>query len=156
VTVATAVDAARLTAVAPEIWDMMLSVGLDPVAEPPAELFPGEVPTITGLVTVAGDWTGAVSVQTSVSAAQQFAAAMFMLDDVDDASTEDVRDATAELTNMTGGNVKNLLPGVSALGIPTVTHGVGYVVRLPRCSPVHQRVYSCDAGWVLVTIFEPG
>jgi CheY-specific phosphatase CheX len=148
------VDRSRLTGVAPEIWDMMLALQLDPLASPPAEMFPEGESSITGLVTVDGDWTGAIAVQTSSAAARRFAAAMFLSDDLDGLSTDEVHDAQAELTNMTGGNIKNLLPGVCKIGIPSVTEGTGYVVKVPRTAPIHKLVYRSLDDYVLVTVFE--
>jgi hypothetical protein len=148
------VNADQLTGVAPEIWDMMLALHLDPMAAPPPELFPEGGSTMTGLVTVSGDWTGAIAVQTSSDAARRFAAAMFMSDDPEGLSIDEVHDAQAELTNMTGGNIKNMLPGVCKIGIPSVTEGTGYVVKVPRTVPLHKLVYDCLGDHVLVTVFE--
>lgn len=148
------VDNKQLAAVAPEIWDMMLSLGLDPMADVPAELFPTGESTMTGLVTVSGDWTGAIAVQSSTQAARRFAAAMFMAGDGAELSDDEVHDAQAELTNMTGGNIKNMLPGNCKIGIPSVTEGTGYVVKVPRTTPIHKMVYDCRGDRVLVTVFE--
>jgi CheY-specific phosphatase CheX len=151
---ATDLDTALLTAVAPEIWDMMLSLALGPDDVAPADVFPGDQRTITALVTVNGGWNGAIAVQTSLDAGARFAAAMFMADDPTTMSPEEVRDAAAELTNMTGGNIKNLIPASTQLGIPCVTEGIGYVVTLPRTAPIHKLVYDCNGDKVLVTVFE--
>ncbi len=150
----THIDRGSLVAVAPEIWQMMLSLELDPLGIVPTELFPPGVPTITGLVTVNGDWIGAIAVQTSIAAASRFASAMFLTDDPESMSPDEIRDAAAELTNMTGGNIKNLLPVSTKLGIPAVTEGLGYVVTMPRTSPIHRLVYDCNGDKVLVTVFE--
>jgi CheY-specific phosphatase CheX len=148
------VDTTSLEAVAPEIWDMMLSLELDPLAAAPAELFPPGQSTITALVTVNGDWSGAIAVQTSTEAGARFAAAMFLADDPTVMSIDEIRDAAAELTNMTGGNIKNLLPVATRLGIPAVTEGTGYTVTVPRTVPIHKLVYDCNGDTVLVTVFE--
>jgi hypothetical protein len=146
-------DPNQLEGVAPEIWDMMLSLQLDPMAAPPPDLFPEGESTMTGLVTVNGDWTGAIAVQTSTAAGRRFAAAMFLTESAD-LTSDEVHDAQAELTNMTGGNIKNLLPGMCKIGIPSVTEGTGYVVRVPRTKPIHKMVYDCLGDHVLVTVFE--
>jgi CheY-specific phosphatase CheX len=143
----TGVSAEDLRAVAPSIWEMMLGLPLRPeeVDEDPF----ADVASMTGLVTIAGGWSGAVQVQCSQAAAEAFAAAMFAVDEVD---ADEVRDAMAELTNMTGGGMKNLLPEGCQLGIPTVTAGVGYRVDVPRTVVVERFGYLADAGPVVVTV----
>ncbi len=145
-----------LVEVAPEIWSMMLSLELDPTDDAPEELFPPGSATTTGLVTLSGEWTGAIAVQCSVAAARRFAAAMFLADDPETMEPDEVNDAMAELTNMTGGNIKNLLPAAAKLGIPSVTEGTGYTLRIPRALPVHKLVYDCNGDPVLVTVYEHG
>lgn len=146
------VEVDALEAVAPEIWDMMLGLPIEPVEHP------GPVPegsrTITGLVTIVGEWSGAVTLETTTAAARAFAAAMFGADDPDEMPLEEVRDAHAELVNMTGGNIKNLLPGVHRLGIPTVTEGIGYTITLPRTKPVRSLAYRCGDDIMIITMFE--
>ena len=110
--------------------------------------------TITGLVTVSGDWTGAITVETTTTAARDFGAMMFAAEDPAQVSDEEMYDALAELTNMCGGSIKNLMPGVCALGIPTVTEGTGYTVRVPRTLALQGLVYTCESGPVVATIFE--
>jgi len=148
-----AMQADALREVAPEIWDMMLGLSLEG-GDDTKHVFPDDIRTISGLVTVVGDWTGAVTVEATTEAARRFAAAMFGSDDPESMSLEEVRDAHAELTNMTGGNVKNLLEGVCKLGIPTVTEGVGYTVHLPRTEPIHQLTYRCGTDEVVITVLE--
>ncbi|MGE0878895.1 MAG: chemotaxis protein CheX [Acidimicrobiia bacterium] len=148
------VELDALHAVAPEIWEMMLGVSMTFVADGTHEW--GEMArTITGLVTVVGDWTGAITVQSTTTAARKFAALMFGADDPDELPLEEVRDAHAELVNMVGGNMKNMVEGKCTLGIPTVTEGVGYEVRLPRTQPTQQFVYDCDGDAVMVVVYEP-
>jgi hypothetical protein len=148
------VETPKLLSVAPEIWEMMLALQLDPLGAPPPDLFPDGESSITALVTVNGDWTGAIAVQTASGAARRFAAAMFMAEDPSTLTSDEIHDAQAELTNMTGGNIKNMLPGSCKIGIPSVTEGTGYVVRIPRTTPIHKLVYDCHGDKVLVTVFE--
>lgn len=146
------VDTNSLTAVAPDIWEMMLGLQLEPVTGSVTGRVEGDH-TITGLVTVVGGWTGAITVETSLDAARRFAATMFV-SELEAISTDEVYDAIAELTNMTGGSIKNLMPGVSTLGIPTVTEGTGYTVRVPRTIALQGLVYLCEDEPVVVTLFE--
>lgn len=143
----------ELEGVAPEIWEMML--GLTLVPAPEDAHWDDETRSITALVTVVGeDWSGVVSIECTTAAARRFAASMFGADDPDDMPLEEVRDATAELANMTGGNIKNLAPGAPRLGIPTVTEGVGYTIALPRTVPVRTLVYRCDDDLVRLVLYQ--
>lgn len=143
-----------LRAIAPEIFEMMLGRSLTPVDDTTDPFGPTER-TVTGLVTAAGDWTGAITLKTTSDGAKALAAAMFMIDDVDAVSLDEVRDAWAELTNMAGGNVKNAFCEVGTLGIPTVTEGIGYSVRLPRTEVTHSVTYDCEGVPVVMVILEP-
>jgi CheY-specific phosphatase CheX len=145
-------DPASLTAVAPEIWEMMLGLELEALSGSVTGRVDGQC-TMTGLVTVVGGWTGAIAVETSCDAARAFAAAM-LATEPSAVSTDEVHDALAELTNMCGGSIKNLMPGVNTLGIPTVTEGTGYTVRVPRTIPIQGLVYTCGGHVVIVTLFE--
>jgi hypothetical protein len=89
------VEVDALEAVAPEIWDMMLGLPIAPVDHPGP--FEEGTRTITGLVTIVGEWSGAVTLETTTAAARAFAAAMFGADDPDEMPLEEVRDAHAEL-----------------------------------------------------------
>ncbi len=131
---------------------MMLGLELEPVTGSVTGRVDGDH-TVTGLVTVVGAWTGAIAVETSMEAAKRFAATMFV-SEIEAISLDEVYDAVAELTNMTGGSIKNLMPGVSTLGIPTVTEGTGYTVRVPRTIALQGLVYLCDSEPVIVTLFE--
>jgi chemotaxis protein CheX len=146
-------DLATLAPVTPEIFDMMLGLGIEPAELSLLASTAGQ-PTITGLVSFVGDWNGAVSLETTLTAARAFAAAMFGYDNADDVSMDEVRDAAGEMTNMAGGSVKNLLHGVSALGIPSVTDGTGYTVCIPRTVLIEQLVYSFEGEPVVLSVFE--
>jgi chemotaxis protein CheX len=146
-------DLATLGPVAPEIFDMMLGLPLEHTTLEALEPTVGK-PTITGLISIVGDWNGAVSLETTVEGARGFAASMFAYDDASEVSVDEIRDAMGEMTNMAGGSVKNLVHGVSALGIPSVTDGIGYTVCIPRTVPIERLAYM-SAGWpVVLTVFE--
>lgn len=79
-------------------------------------------PELTASVSVTGAWDGHVVVTCSVLAARLVAAAMLGLDH-GDVTPDDVMDATGELANVLGGNVKTLLPQPSVLSLPQVVLG---------------------------------
>src|SRR5262245_53985594 len=90
-----------------EIWTTVLGLDVE-VATPPRGTHAER--TITGFVHVSGDWHGTVTLACPTELAHRAAATMFGIDD-GDLSSEDVKDALGELTNMTGGGIKSLLDG---------------------------------------------
>lgn len=122
-------DLDALSAMAAEIWESMLGIELTPVGEPEAAST-GER-TLTGCVQITGEWAGAVTVKCPTALARVFAAAMFM-SEPDGLDLDEVFDAFGELTNMTGGSVKGMVPGDCQLGIPAVAEGLDYSLTLPR------------------------
>lgn len=70
-------------------------------------------------VAIIGDCDAVVTIRCSGDFARRWAGAMFDLS-TDELTEADVADALGELTNMTGGGVKSLLPGVCTLGLPWV------------------------------------
>jgi chemotaxis protein CheX len=146
-------DLATLAPVAPEIFDMMLGLPLEQTTMDDIAPTVGQ-PTMTGLISIVGDWNGAVSLETTVEGARSFAASMFGYDDASEVSVDEIRDAMGEMTNMAGGSVKNLVHGVSALGIPSVTDGIGYTVCIPRTLPIERLAYLSGGAPVVLTVFE--
>nr|WP_204332349.1 chemotaxis protein CheX [Geodermatophilus sabuli] len=109
-------DEAIVQEIADQAWTAL--VGEDEVLVP----LPGELPadTLSAWVAVVGPWTGSVVLTCGRETAEQLTRALLrehapaVLDD------EDVADALGELANVVGGNVKAVLPGPSALGLPEV------------------------------------
>ncbi len=82
-----------------------------------------------------GAWRGAVVLQCPTQHAYQAAEAMFAAEP-GSLGPEEVADALGELTNMVGGNLKNLLPQPSVLSIPSVTRGPNAQVIIAGARPV--------------------
>jgi len=109
-------DGETVTAVAGEVWSALvgeeefLLPGLGPVA-----------PAVDGpsaWVTVTGPWDGVVVLTCAASGTADLTRSVLQLDDDEQPTAEDVEDVLRELANILGGNVKSLLPGPSALGLP--------------------------------------
>jgi len=75
---------------------------------------------LVGRIGMTGPWPGEISVLCPTDLADRLAMALFALD-ADQVDDEGRRDALAELTNMTGGNLKALVSGSNQLTLPTVT-----------------------------------
>ena len=69
-----------------------------------------------------GDWNGLLVITMPNRSARSLAASMFQLSP-DNVSDADMGDATGEVANILGGNVKALLPPPSALSLPSVYKG---------------------------------
>ena len=122
-------DVDGLSAMAADIWSSMLGIELAPGNGAMASL--GDTNTMTACVQIGGDWTGAVTVQCPTTLAKQFAGAMFACGP-DELELDEVRDALGELTNMTGGSIKGMLPGDCQLSIPAVAEGNDSSLSIPK------------------------
>jgi chemotaxis protein CheX len=115
---------AEIEEIVKTIWSTLIDVAIEPGRGAGA----GDDSTVTGIVNIDGAWHGAVLVQCPVALAYRVTAAMFQGDE--EPTVDEVRDAFGELTNMIGGNVKALLPGPSALSLPTVAFGTSYEISV--------------------------
>lgn len=106
-------------------------------------VLPPAGPTLDGIVTITGDWRGAVALQVPKRLAARIATVMFRLGEAAPA-LEDMQDAVGEITNMTGGNIKGLLPGACHLSLPAVVEGSDYRLRTPGAAVVREVVFDCE------------
>lgn len=135
--------------VAELVWESVLGVSL--VRQPAVPPAPPHV--VSGCVRFSGAWEGAVTIECSADFAGQAAATMFGLP-LGAASLSDTRDAIGELTNMTGGNVKALLPEPCRVSLPTVAEGTGYATRMPGGEPVTTVAFDCQGSPLVVRLLK--
>jgi chemotaxis protein CheX len=133
------------------IWSSMLDLQVK--QDDDAAGADGTRPFMTGCVQISGGWEGAVTLECSAVLATRAAELMFAMEP-GEASEDEVRDALGELTNMTGGNIKSLVPGPSTLSLPAVTEGTEYLVLVPGTEVVTRVGFACEGEPMLVTIFE--
>jgi chemotaxis protein CheX len=106
------------------VWAAVLDLEVRP-GEPGASAtgaLPGGEDLLTGRVPITGAWEGRVLLACAQALAREAAGRMFGVPP-GEVTAEQVHDALGELTNVVGGNVKALLPGMSRLGLPTVAPG---------------------------------
>jgi chemotaxis protein CheX len=133
------------------IWSSVLGLDIRRGAEPaPSREGSG---FLTGCVQITGLWEGAVTLDCSAALARRTAAIMFGLEP-DAASIAEIHDALGELTNMTGGNIKTLLPGPCQLSLPAVVEGTDYRVIVPGSHVVTQLAFECQGEPVKVTLLK--
>lgn len=109
--------------------------------------------TFAGVIQIQGAWDGAVAVQCSDHLARHAAMTMFNLTEAE-ISISDVQDALGELTNMTGGHIKALMPEPCTLGLPVVVEGADYRFRLPGSTTMRRSAFRVGTDLVVVTVLE--
>jgi chemotaxis protein CheX len=114
--IATLIDEETVQSIVQEAWSAL--VGEDEYLVPLTGDHPADA--LSSWVEVVGPWTGCVVLTCDRSTAEELARCLLaehappVLDD------EEIADALGELANVVGGNVKAVLPGPSALGLPEV------------------------------------
>lgn len=109
------VDELTVQAVLEQVWESLLGEPLLPWVDD--AVVPGAV---RAEVALSGDWAGRVRLACDPATAASLARTMLGARDDDPVPDADVRDAVGELANVVGGNVKGMLPGTTALGLPRV------------------------------------
>jgi chemotaxis protein CheX len=99
------------------VWSAMLGVNLISTDGAPRLAKQG---FLTGCVYIVGGWEGLTTIQCSERLARKAASIMF---GCDEPQAEEIRDALGELVNMTGGNIKSLLPGPCELSLLSSSKG---------------------------------
>ena len=135
--------------VAEMVWDSVLGTPLvrSPEIPPPPDR------VVSGWVHFTGAWEGAVTIECSAEFARTAAATMFGVD-LANATPSVMQDAMGELTNMTGGNVKALLPEGCRLSLPTVVEGSAYTARVPGSELVTSVGFKCQGSPVVVRLLK--
>lgn len=135
--------------VAEMVWDSVLGAPLVRMTEVPTP--PERV--VSGCIHFTGAWEGAVTIECSAEFARSAAATMFGVE-LAGASTSDMQDALGELTNMTGGNVKALLPEGCRLSLPTVVEGAEFTARVPGSELVTSVAFKCQGAPIVIRLLK--
>jgi hypothetical protein len=109
-------DQETVVGIAEQTWFAL--VGEEEVVAPSPT--PRHAATTSAWVEVVGPWTGSVVLSCLPETATELTRALLGGHAPAELGPEDVEDALGELANVLGGNVKALLPGPSALGLPEV------------------------------------
>lgn len=138
----------EITQVTSLVWESVLGVTLQPQGDIPVVDRP-----VVGCVRVTGAWNGAVTIECDEGMARDAAATMFGVAPRL-AGRAEIRDAVGELVNMTGGNVKALLPAESRLALPTVAEGDPRAAVLPGAEVVTQVAFACEGQPLVVRLLR--
>jgi CheY-specific phosphatase CheX len=133
------------------IWLSTLGLAVERIAELPPEM--SQQRTLMGCVHINGEWQGAAVLHCPVPLAQLVAKIMFSLGD-QIPSREDTQDALGEITNMTGGNIKALLPEPNVLSLPAVVEGEDYTLRVPGTCVVSRLIFQCREAAFVVSLLQ--
>ena len=131
------------------IWGSTLGLEVQPIPWP--DLSEQGAGIVIGQVKIIGDWLGTVLLECSEGLAQKIARIMFHLDS-DEPRHEDVRDALAEITNITAGNLKSLAGGHCHLSMPQVTEPVNGQPTAPENAVITRQAFDCQGELFLVTV----
>jgi len=127
-------------------------LGLNVNRRKEALLESAEARFLTGYVQISGAWNGVFRLDCSFFLAHQIATIMFRFDPTQ-TSVEDIRDALGEMANITGGNVKGLLPEPSRLALPVVVvDGSSRALHLPGSQIITQMNLECEREPFRVTL----
>jgi len=133
------------------IWRSVLGLDVCRAEEEPSPA-PGQR-FLTGCVQITGSWEGTVTLDCSAALARKVAGIMYGVSP-ERAKLDEIHDALGEMTNMTGGNIKNLLPAPSLLSLPSVTEGLDYTVSVPGGRLVGQVAFDCQGEPLRVSLLE--
>ena len=142
---------ASVAQVVETIWTSTLALPAQPSGAPPAAR--PDQRTFAGIVQITGAWDGAVAVQCGEGLARQAAITMLGLAP-SEVALADIQDTLGELANMTGGNLKALLPEPCVLGLPVVVEGVDFRLRLPGSQQLLQCAFESAGEPFTVTVLE--
>jgi len=140
-----------ITTVTESIWRSVLGLEVEPAGEATGRDEGKRF--LTGCVQITGSWEGAVTLDCSASLARRVAGIMFGVSP-DKAESDEIQDALGEMTNMTGGNIKNLLPAPSLLSLPSVTEGIDYTVSVPGGRLLTQVAFECQGEPLRVSLLQ--
>ncbi len=140
------------------IWRDTLGIEVEAEAEEVRRPRKGDS-KIVGVVRVSSQsFQGTVKLECSPEVARRAAAIMFEMPE-SEASQRDIEDAVGELTNMTGGNLKALVPGPAQLGLPKVGEEAMAETRIVAAGESCQvgfRVPDADDTFVVTLVDETG
>ncbi len=140
----------QVTEVAESVCSTMLNLPVRPCVQPAADWGSFQV---AGTVHITGQWNGTVLLLCSEPFGRRAASAMLDVPE-DSATLADIHDAVAELTNIVGGGIKSLLPGPSALSMPTVTQGSDFHLHVHWTQPVGHADLVNDEEPLQVRVLE--
>ena len=133
------------------IWESTLGLEVHPIAGlTPAE---DRACTLVGKVQITGTRQRTVCLECTEALAGKVARAMFGLDS-EKPTPDEMRDAWAEITNVTGGNLKSLGCSHCQLSTPQVAEREQDLQETPKSSVLARQAFVCQGEPFVVTLLE--
>ena len=133
------------------IWESTLGLQVQPMpASTPLDV---SGRSFVGKAQISGAYQGTVLLECSEKLAKLVARAMFGLDS-EEPTSEELRDALAEITNVTAGNLKSLVLGECHLSAPEVAEGGPAAPIAPDQAVVCRQVFACQNEPFVVTLLD--
>ena len=129
-----------ITEIVSGIWTSMLGFPIEPRSERPA--FDEDACVISARVLITGEWDGAVVINCTEELGRRVASEMLQDENVQ-MTLGTIFDAVGEVTNMTAGNVKNMISGLCRLTTPKVTDEEDYSSS-PDGRCVFEASFDCE------------
>ena len=145
------IDESEIGKLTESIWATVLGLEVEPGVRPATPV--GPVDVLTGCVHITGAWQGALLLDCPVALVRLAAAIMFR-EELEAITKEQIHDTLGELTNITGGNLKGLLPSPSYLSLPAVADGTDYTLRVLDSRLLAQAAFRCRDFPFLVSVLE--
>ena len=133
------------------VWSDLLGMGVSRIAEAGSQN--GRDQILTGSVRIKGAWQGEVLLRCSAELARLAAVVMFRVER-ENVAADQIRDAVGELTNMTGGNLKALLPPPCKISLPAVTEENNGKPSVPGSEIRSHLSFQCQGQPFSVTVLE--
>lgn len=141
-----------LESITDNVWNTTLGLPVVPAFDLPAvDETDG---ALAGAIDIDGAWRGGVTLSCPHGLAQLVARVIFGLDDdgAADPTPTQMADALAELTNMTGGNLKALLPEPCVLSLPHISTPAE--ARRHPGTLVAEAAFECAGEPFVVRVYE--
>lgn len=132
------------------IWKSTLGLDVEPI-QSEFKASQGGDRTLIGCVHITGAWEGTVAILCPMALAQKCASIMFNISE-EAASHEEIQDSLGELANITGGNLKALLPETCYLSLPTVAFTEA--IRIPGSELLTKVTFQCGEASFMVTLVK--
>lgn len=132
------------------IWKSILSLDVKPAQNGSSDSENNYA--LAGCIHITGAWNGTVTIHYPMFLAKQVASIMFDLHG-EPVKNELIQDALGELTNMTGGNIKSLLPEPCFLSLPAVAV-TDSAMRVPGSELVTKVTFKCNGENFLVSLLK--
>jgi chemotaxis protein CheX len=136
-----------VTRIISDIWNSFLGGGVHRL-KPPVDRITFD---LIGWVQISGAQEGAVALHCTEAFMKTVMATMFG-DKHELSDHVDLEDSLGELTNMTAGNLKALLPGPSYISLPVIVTGTDFRLRLVHSEVVTELYFEWKEQMFVVTV----